>query len=244
MLTSLRLPLFQSTLPVGGATRTKGAARVVHLISIHAPRGGSDCCRAFRLLYFGHFNPRSPWGERLITFGLAVSSSMISIHAPRGGSDSALVAGSNLPFYFNPRSPWGERRVMPCRATHQFDFNPRSPWGERPPDRLLTLVVAVISIHAPRGGSDIAFFGLGHRQNISIHAPRGGSDSETLLEPIYNCLISIHAPRGGSDASASTPCDSNSYFNPRSPWGERHLLLVIPHATVLLQSTLPVGGAT
>ena len=57
----------------------------------------------------------------------------------------------------------------------------------------------VISIHAPRGGSDLSTV----RVNvilmiISIHAPRGGSDLINAVH-LLNLGISIHAPRGGSD---------------------------------------------
>ena len=34
------------------------------------------------------------------------------------------------------------------------------------------------------------------------------------------------------------------YFNPRSPWGERLLLLLCFLVKLVFQSTLPVGGAT
>ena len=147
-------PQFQSTLPVGGATiidiqpftpvhyfnpRSPWGERLTSwifgldspLISIHAPRGGSD--RTVPMLMYDdhHFNPRSPWGERrscpccatspaafqsTLPVGgatalnwLGVQKSHISIHAPRGGSDNSP---SNAP-----------------SVTH-------------------------ISIHAPRGGSD------------------------------------------------------------------------------------------
>ena len=62
---SLMFHVFQSTLPVGGATSADLAKRY-----------GMD-----------HFNPRSPWGERpnhVTVLGKALD---ISIHAPRGGSD-------------------------------------------------------------------------------------------------------------------------------------------------------------
>ena len=79
--------------------------------------------------------------------------------------------------------------------------------------------------------------------HISIHAPRGGSD----LEPFSICNfsgISIHAPRGGSDKDISPKLIRHGDFNPRSPWGERRAR----HVTVIIrnqfQSTLPVGGAT
>ncbi len=57
---------FQSTLPVGGATRYKLAdGKPVE-----------------------HFNPRSPWGERLDSLFQQATNYFISIHAPRGGSDT------------------------------------------------------------------------------------------------------------------------------------------------------------
>ena len=36
-----------------------------------------------------------------------------------------------------------------------FYFNPRSPWGERPEVVVKRVVQRGISIHAPRGGSDL-----------------------------------------------------------------------------------------
>ena len=57
----------------------------------------------------------------------------------------------------------------------------------------------MISIHAPRGGSDALPGSDGHNfPDISIHAPRGGSDpGKYAAGRIFQ--ISIHAPRGGSD---------------------------------------------
>ena len=84
--------IFQSTLPVGGAT-----------------------CSVRSFLFPGpYFNPRSPWGERPPCFSAVLASIEISIHAPRGGSDPCRVCPCLLHFYFNPRSPWGERRTA-CR---------------------------------------------------------------------------------------------------------------------------------
>ena len=60
------LMLFQSTLPVGGATcRRKKPLQYRQLISIHAPRGGSDQDSMIMRSMRPDFNPRSPWGERL-----------------------------------------------------------------------------------------------------------------------------------------------------------------------------------
>ena len=61
---------FQSTLPVGGATRVAPVVARAAKISIHAPRGG----------------------ERQLTQAQVATIIGISIHAPRGGSDWPLSA--------------------------------------------------------------------------------------------------------------------------------------------------------
>ena len=76
---------FQSTLPVRGATLSWCISSVLdEMISIHAPREGSDV-------------PLSDSQEINI---------LISIHAPREGSDVLTPAGWAEPSSdFNPRSP-------------------------------------------------------------------------------------------------------------------------------------------
>ena len=78
--------LFQSTLPVGGATEAFETASVSIPISIHAPRGGSDTKESTDPVADLNFNPRSPWGERQYWRSCEL-----------------------LYWHFNPRSPWGER---------------------------------------------------------------------------------------------------------------------------------------
>ena len=63
--------LFQSTLPARGATLQKISTGKMELISIHAPRTGSDATRT------GSDATRIP----------VDTHSIISIHAPRTGSD-------------------------------------------------------------------------------------------------------------------------------------------------------------
>ena len=104
-------------------------------------------------------------------------------------------------------------------------------------------MIALISIHAPRVGSDVFTGALGIPRKISIHAPRVGSDY-LVGGFLFLLLISIHAPRVGSDLSLMTilsnglvfqstlpvwgaTCPGGDYmskrsnFNPRSPCGER-----------------------
>ena len=56
--------------------------------------------------------------------------------------------------------------------------------------------------------------------------------------------ISIHAPLTGSDAIGFFVAHRAPYFNPRSPYGERHVFLQEEFGRLLFQSTLPLRGAT
>ena len=60
--------IFQSTLPVWGATNGTALRGADLAISIHAPRVGSDGYAVTLLLLDNNFNPRSPCGERLNYF--------------------------------------------------------------------------------------------------------------------------------------------------------------------------------
>ena len=146
---------FQSTLPARGATHRGVGSRHAEVISIHAPRTGSDHAGRNGEHTVGDFNPRSPHGERHqaladlpVTIEISIhaprtgsdphllplqAGRAISIHAPRTGSDTARTARTSLKTcYFNPRSPHGERRQTPSPTRHtRDDFNPRSPHGER-----------------------------------------------------------------------------------------------------------------
>ena len=191
--------LFQSTLPVGGATAPWASAYGMSRISIHAPRGGSDDIPATSYpVYF-----------------------RISIHAPRGGSDLLRRFRADIAPYFNPRSPWGERlnhkrnqitsvefqSTLPVGgATWRLcpgilpakDFNPRSPWGERRSSSVYREPFRAFQSTLPVGGA---------------------TQSDCYRRKLQT--ISIHAPRGGSDRSPGRRRTCPSDFNPRSPWGER-----------------------
>ena len=124
--------VFQSTLPLRGATKRCLHNMEMQRISIHAPLAGSDSCILRNLPGSVHFNPRSPCGERrgdgveapddLIfqsTLPLRGATKInrdvfrniyISIHAPLAGSDFIMICGTcSISVDFNPRSPCGER---------------------------------------------------------------------------------------------------------------------------------------
>ena len=63
----------------------------------------------------------------------------------------------------------------------------------------MAMLEIIISIHAPRKGSDISgIYSACSGTKISIHAPRKGSDV-MQSDCDDNRDISIHAPRKGSD---------------------------------------------
>ena len=171
--------LFQSTLPARGATRVSPSS-----------------------LRRAYFNPRSPHGERpQARFSSRPARSMISIHAPRTGSDVAQRQIEQRDKHFNPRSPHGERRLTTSSSCEPMNFNPRSPHGERPDFIAFSQQRKVhFNPRSPHGERpavrrcDSRFLYL-----ISIHAPRTGSDVAALPDSIFGLKISIHAPRTGSD---------------------------------------------
>ncbi len=168
------------------------------IISIHAPRGGSDRLVYSGLWYERNFNPRSPWGERLCTDVIGELWGKISIHAPRGGSDAFRVKICIGQFNFNPRSPWGERPLSLYNDITAGYFNPRSPWGER----------------------RYPLCGEREFRRFQSTLPVGGATFWAQSKYFKRC-ISIHAPRGGSDTGIEDLDAIIGDFNPRSPWGER-----------------------
>ena len=215
------------------------------IISIHAPREGSDCARRQGF----------------------ICGPEISIHAPREGSDPGSASSRWPPGHFYPRSPRGERQIVYVDYVQIIAISIHAPReGSDSATASHWAPMSHISIHAPREGSDKLGGVLGqvvdvflstlpargathHRQrdppgpDISIHAPREGSDGKQVLGFRYQS-ISIHAPREGSDAPgcpvqtsifaflSTLPARGATWrrwpvdwrvldFYPRSPRGER-----------------------
>ena len=131
-----------------------------------------------------------------------------------------------------------------------MEFQSTLPARGATPNLAAVTPSGAISIHAPRTGSDGgAFRDVPRAAVISIHAPRTGSDAQRL-RLAAGISISIHAPRTGSDArfrllipdgypfqstlpargattASQMRCASCKHFNPRSPHGERLVVIVI-----------------
>ena len=168
-----------------------------------------------------YFNPRSPWGERLAGKASTHSTSVISIHAPRGGSDHR---------YYQ----------KPCHAQH---FNPRSPWGERHAKVADHFFRDEFQSTLPVGGATCGRHSYHYVGQFQSTLPVGGATRFCSIT-VLGRRISIHAPRGGSDFFGSLDLRLLINFNPRSPWGERRICSIFEGCRPEFQSTLPVGGAT
>ena len=157
---SLRLPrrpVFQSTLPARGATTFFCLLPPRENISIHAPRTGSD----YALI--------SP--ARIV---LLFQSTL-----PARGATKPSIASTPSPSNFNPRSPHGERRGRIPTLYAPANFNPRSPHGERQWDKQNTKLVSIFQSTLPARGATQSSTGRQTKTIISIHAPRTGSDPPT-----------------------------------------------------------------
>ncbi len=126
------------------------------------------------------FNPRSPWEERhvndLLVFtgfnwfqstlpvGGATSgtsqyltSTEVSIHAPRGRSDHHRSRTRASHVAFQSTLPvGGATGGVTTKCAIVASFNPRSPWEERPVRYIGPDISRRVSIHAPRGRSDLS----------------------------------------------------------------------------------------
>ena len=99
---------FNPRFPRGKRQHLRCVLALVHVISIHASRGGSD---------------RYDGNRRRLQ--------MISIHASRGGSDvQKLYRYAVVYFYFNPRFPRGKRLIISRRFLLSLLFQSTLPAGE------------------------------------------------------------------------------------------------------------------
>ena len=164
--------IFQSTLPVWGAT-AKGGSR--------------SCCNAY-------FNPRSPCGERLSDSSPKNSWSVFQSTLPVWGATTRYPIAW-MSWEFQSTLPvWGATGWEACPATRCGSyFNPRSPCGERQKGS-----VEQLYFHAQFQSTLPVWGATGNPERgrtvegISIHAPRVGSDD---LRHTWKCFFPYFNPR-------------------------------------------------
>ena len=124
---------FQSTRPVGDATKELSIRARKCRISIHASRGGRDTttltcqklCTVFQstrpvgdatagesraILRSTKFQSTRPVGDATVIRDPETNEVQISIHASRGGRDYKRTCWNAFRYDFNPRVPWGTRQ--------------------------------------------------------------------------------------------------------------------------------------
>ena len=125
---------------------------------------------------------------------------------------------------FYPRSPCGERREYWVGGYGTANnFYPRSPCGERPPaviknSTAFSVFLSTLSLRRATGPKLGQFL----RALISIHALLAESDLEKI-----KCCCSTRdfyprSPCGERPLMVGKPPANSLYFYPRSPCGERH----------------------
>ena len=238
------LILFQSTLPLRGATRPPVNFVRRGEISIHAPPAGSDHNNTTTQHNQTHFNPRSPCGERLGNIETHGAKSHISIHAPPAGSDPERTTPMTRCINFNPRSPCGERRAVQHRAGRCLDISIHAPPAGS--DRSLMLPFSEFSIFQStlplRGATNDLLRDLQYDQ-ISIHAPPAGSDPVGAPK-LYCSLFQSTLPLRGA-TNGWTPVNDSAKFQSTLPLrGATWLEPSHAPSQSQFQSTLPLRGAT
>ena len=191
---------FQSTLPARGATKARAQRWNRLVISIHAPRTGSDILLFSSKAAFFYFNPRSPHGERRIhTSAHLQANSKFQSTLPARGATNCTSWGCYLQRNFNPRSPHGERRYRAkTTAARMKHFNPRSPHGERRPRMVASSAARNFNPRSPHGERPLNAYGI------------------TETKAFQSTL-----PARGATYRAKTTAARMKHFNPRSPHGER-----------------------
>ena len=195
---------FNPRSPCGERLFVRAVNSVRGVISIHAPRAGSDGEKAKPFGGALYFNPRSPCGER------------------RNGADIYTAPRQN----FNPRSPCGERRYRAKVTVGKDIFQSTLP--VRGATRRCTkkqCIASKFQSTLPVRGATMDRRGAACISGISIHAPRAGSDMPDIRKTHRYDDFNPRSPCGERRSSYKSsllyPCD----FNPRSPCGERRRML-------------------
>ena len=191
---------FQSTLPVWGATHSPEQCRWRFQISIHAPRVGSDEGKHYTAYDATQFQSTLPvWGATT-NFLAAITPIVISIHAPRVGSDHFEMT-DNPGLSISIHAP---RVGSDCHwwtfISYFMDFNPRSPCGERP---------------------DFQDF-VRPPPSFQSTLPVWGATPQMIVIPRLRFTFQSTLPVWGATGwRTSTHIKIIQDFNPRSPCGER-----------------------
>ena len=146
------LDVFQSTLPVGGATFSCWGLVNRFGFQSTLPVGGATEFGRFISMVM-QFQSTLPVGGATTLFKCFIPPFYISIHAPRGGSDAPMVTNTMFPCNFNPRSPWGERPERELSRVSDSKFQSTLPVGGATPYGKITREEYLFQSTLPVGGA-------------------------------------------------------------------------------------------
>ena len=256
---------FQSTHSLRSATFSPGKYRPGNRVSIHALLAECDATGRESETVSASFNPRTPCGVRLASFGIV-----------------------NVPCGFNPRTPCGVRphhgqsrdAFLGFQSTHSLrsatqlilldvkslnvsihallaecdlneavikyfvdGFNPRTPCGVRQTSSSRsTTIVLFQSTHSLRSATFVKIWDCPSTMFQSTHSLR----SATRLGDVdyLDGVVSIHALLAECDAGFFPEGGAFLCFNPRTPCGVRRHRLKNPIKNQGFQSTHSLRSAT
>ena len=140
------------------------------LISIHAPRVGSDEASAETCAWYKPFQSTLPgWGATQLIYDIAGLLKFQST-LPGWGATGLTVMAQNAPFEFQSTLPgWGATQApwQACREYHHF--NPRSPGGERLTRRVQPTVRPLFQSTLPGWGATAKMDIFAHDMGKIIH---------------------------------------------------------------------------
>ena len=191
-------------------------------ISIHALREESDAASAMTPLHTGHFNPRSPWGERreqeiIIRAALEFQSTLSVGRATKGAQHTVigLVLFQSTPSARRATFPFYMKRACSMISIHALREE-----GDQWQNPALTCL-NYFNPRPPRGGRQVIVPRYFEDWTISIHALREEGDKYWCMEsmPIWEFQSTPSARRATQWQNPALTC--LNYFNPRPPRGGR-----------------------
>ena len=237
--------IFLSTLPARGATKdfiVLVGALAVFLSTLPA-RGATYTFPGLRRARC-HFYPRSPRGERLCAMSTSLGTlGFLSTLPARGATNCRLCPVRGFRF-LSTLPARGATIVVWVSANERTDFYPRSPRGERLSCCRAAAAPCLISIHAPREGSDPSPDG---QKSFTPHfyprSPRG--ERLTSIIPCWPTSVFLSTlPARGATGTPTSANGCQEFLSTLPARGATSTASCISFENVLFLSTLPARGAT
>ena len=140
---------------------------------------------------------------------------------------------------FNPRARMGRDAMTQLCARCPRGFNPRARMG-RDLAAAPTVLVAVVSIHAPAWGATSARLSPPNGHRVSIHAPAWGATTVDN-KATDKTRVSIHAPAWGATVGQTLKVFAKQVSIHAPAWGATAIMGLCELAA-MFQSTRPHGA--